>query len=68
MDIFLSQIVKLLLEHGADPNMQDHLGRTPAHLVLLYWPRIQVVADTAELPPEESQYQVNIIHFLSWTL
>ena len=51
--------MKLLLEHGADPNLQDHLGRTPAHLVILYWPRIQLTAETTELSPEENQYQVD---------
>ena len=56
--------MKLLLEHGADPNLPDHLGRTPAHLALLYWPRIQLAAETTELSPEENQYQVDIIYLL----
>lgn len=53
-------IVEELLHSGANPCMEDYMGRQPISLVLLYWPRIHFFDDATGLTKQESDYQLYI--------
>lgn len=49
------EIVRLLLEHSADPNVVDKFGRTPVILAVTYWPRVFLTTVSRD-SPDENRY------------
>ncbi|XP_046370424.1 ankyrin repeat domain-containing protein 61-like [Haliotis rufescens] len=58
------QIVKLLLENGANPYSWDNFGRCAVAVLLEYWPRISVdweeMGDTAKKSREEEEFKTRV--------
>ncbi|KAF8444240.1 ankyrin repeat-containing domain protein [Kalaharituber pfeilii] len=50
-------LTKILIEHGASPNIQDDFGRTPYNLALHHGSREVVVYLQSQLSPEEQAWK-----------
>ncbi|XP_006815744.1 ankyrin repeat domain-containing protein 61-like [Saccoglossus kowalevskii] len=53
------QILQLLLNFGADPNILDDLGRSALHISVMYWPnfRDEVIESSSTVSREKESYR-----------